>query len=480
MKQTIETLKTYFETGDKPTQQQFYDLIDSLYHKDEGKLIISIEPLVNGDIGILFQDQSTFTIPKTLIPDNWDIDQVNGLLDALNNKVTVEPGKQLSTEDFTTVLKDKLENLENSSLSLIPFTVFIDSINGNDITGEIGNIDKPFKTDTAVYNSLPNDDVNVWKIEVIAPSNTTVTFSETIPNRPLKFIVKNRQVNLLFNNSTILHQSDGALGYLDFFMPYSNLHFITSASSVFQTEQLTVKANNLIIDNKGSFKVLHNRTELTNTKIEVNNLEIKNQSQFHSKSNLGKIISKSISINDLTAATYNFALQDFKYIKTESLDINNPSLRIGLIETFEVGNLNATGIVDLDFSYFKLNDTVSNVNILVRADTIITGTLKAGAISGVSNKTFENFTGKIDFSFNAPGTLNIIDSHITLSGRILNITQPDNTVTVNITNSTFIQDTPGDLFTGNQFTLNQVGLIKSNGTSIGTNAILNNLTPNSL
>ncbi|WP_430411015.1 phage tail protein [Kordia sp.] len=30
MKQTIETLKSYFETGDKPTESQFSDLIDSL------------------------------------------------------------------------------------------------------------------------------------------------------------------------------------------------------------------------------------------------------------------------------------------------------------------------------------------------------------------------------------------------------------------------------------------------------------------
>ncbi|NAS30938.1 hypothetical protein GTQ40_08160 [Flavobacteriaceae bacterium R38] len=34
MKQTIETLKTYFETGDKPTQQQFEALLDSFIHID--------------------------------------------------------------------------------------------------------------------------------------------------------------------------------------------------------------------------------------------------------------------------------------------------------------------------------------------------------------------------------------------------------------------------------------------------------------
>lgn len=35
MKQTKETLKTYFETGDKPTQGQFRDLIDSFVNEDE-------------------------------------------------------------------------------------------------------------------------------------------------------------------------------------------------------------------------------------------------------------------------------------------------------------------------------------------------------------------------------------------------------------------------------------------------------------
>lgn len=35
MKQTLETLKSYFETGDKPTQTQYEDLLDSLVHKDD-------------------------------------------------------------------------------------------------------------------------------------------------------------------------------------------------------------------------------------------------------------------------------------------------------------------------------------------------------------------------------------------------------------------------------------------------------------
>ena len=35
MKRTLAELKTFFETGDKPTQQEFYDWLDSFVHKDD-------------------------------------------------------------------------------------------------------------------------------------------------------------------------------------------------------------------------------------------------------------------------------------------------------------------------------------------------------------------------------------------------------------------------------------------------------------
>lgn len=34
-KQSVATLKTWFETGDKPTQAQFWDWLDSFVHKDD-------------------------------------------------------------------------------------------------------------------------------------------------------------------------------------------------------------------------------------------------------------------------------------------------------------------------------------------------------------------------------------------------------------------------------------------------------------
>lgn len=45
-KKSIEILKSYFETGDYPTESQFADLIDSFIHKDEELQIGNIEGLL--------------------------------------------------------------------------------------------------------------------------------------------------------------------------------------------------------------------------------------------------------------------------------------------------------------------------------------------------------------------------------------------------------------------------------------------------
>ncbi|WP_298417845.1 tail fiber protein [uncultured Kordia sp.] len=57
MKQSLETLKSYFETGDKPTEQQFSDLLDSL-----------AMPMI-GEIK---------TVSFSTIPDGWE--KCNGQL----------------------------------------------------------------------------------------------------------------------------------------------------------------------------------------------------------------------------------------------------------------------------------------------------------------------------------------------------------------------------------------------------------------
>lgn len=62
MKQPKEILKTYFETGDKPTEQQFCDLIDSYHHQDNGLVVTSISSNDDGDQQISFSNGSSVLV----------------------------------------------------------------------------------------------------------------------------------------------------------------------------------------------------------------------------------------------------------------------------------------------------------------------------------------------------------------------------------------------------------------------------------
>ncbi len=111
MKTSIDTLKTWFQTGDKPTEQQFANLIDSFHHKDSGDLITSYTVAANGDLSLTFSDGQTVTAEKFVLPNTMPLTFIDGLVAALNGKVDKVTGKQLTTNDFTTALKNKLNAL---------------------------------------------------------------------------------------------------------------------------------------------------------------------------------------------------------------------------------------------------------------------------------------------------------------------------------------------------------------------------------
>jgi len=66
MKQPKEELKSYFETGDKPTQVQFGDLIDSYHHIDSGVIVTSVTEDQEGNKTILLSDNTTITIKEPM------------------------------------------------------------------------------------------------------------------------------------------------------------------------------------------------------------------------------------------------------------------------------------------------------------------------------------------------------------------------------------------------------------------------------
>ncbi|NAS30942.1 hypothetical protein GTQ40_08180 [Flavobacteriaceae bacterium R38] len=82
MRKALDVLKSYFETGDKPTQEQFYDLFDSLIHKDEGRAIVDIVALPNGDIRFDLSDATSIIIPMNSDTSSFGleaIDEGNGI-----------------------------------------------------------------------------------------------------------------------------------------------------------------------------------------------------------------------------------------------------------------------------------------------------------------------------------------------------------------------------------------------------------------
>ncbi len=73
MKQPKETLKSYFETGDKPTEQEFCDFIDSYHHLDSGTIITEVLQDEDGNQTVSLSDSTSFNIQN---PENY-VDQNN-------------------------------------------------------------------------------------------------------------------------------------------------------------------------------------------------------------------------------------------------------------------------------------------------------------------------------------------------------------------------------------------------------------------
>ncbi len=67
MKKSRPVLKSYFETGDKPTEPQFSDLVDSLVHLDDGLFVTNVEKDDKGNQVITLSDGTSVTIQKPTV-----------------------------------------------------------------------------------------------------------------------------------------------------------------------------------------------------------------------------------------------------------------------------------------------------------------------------------------------------------------------------------------------------------------------------
>ena len=219
--QSKETLKTYFETGDKPTEQQFEDLIDSLntpfigeiktvsfptvpngWAKCDGQLLnISEHTTLFNLIGTIYggDGETTFALPnlqgKTMIHNNssHSLGQTGGT------------GENILTENQLPAHTHDIGNLEITHN--LTGTVLANEEDGESNEPQLQNfgVTTSGSSDPMIYNSAPNDKTMATNNVLI---NGTISFSGTIANTGNAEPVTNMQPYLVVNTIIALEGRD--------------------------------------------------------------------------------------------------------------------------------------------------------------------------------------------------------------------------------------------------------------------------------
>jgi hypothetical protein len=168
MATNINTILSWFKTGLKPTQAQFWASWQSFWHKDEMIPQSSINNLTNvlnaktendqfnahkidpnahPELFLLKEDLLNKGMPDGYAPLNEDRKLVSSFLNTVNN--LVDGGTQsLLTAEQGKILKKEIDVVQKE-------IAYVDK-NGNDGTGVLGNIKKAFLTIDSALDALPS------------------------------------------------------------------------------------------------------------------------------------------------------------------------------------------------------------------------------------------------------------------------------------------------------------------------------------
>ncbi|MES2864080.1 MAG: hypothetical protein V4666_08180 [Bacteroidota bacterium] len=372
---------------------------------------------------------------------------------------------------------------------VVAFTVFVDTVLGDDSTGVLGNINKPFKSDLGAYGKLPANDGTTWTLQFIDKIVTRVM--GMFPARPL--IIKSNTVGGIFSFSTAT--GDNSLSsYIQLDIPGHDFVFnnlvtptkmgATGGTFILNCRNITLNVN--VLGTAGFFIGIENQTL---SSIICNNFTASNSAQMIGFSgtlnvrdvltlpNTGSLLGNGADLFTITARVVNHAGTGTYAIFGGNGTSGNVNVRsitgAGTIEF--VTNYARTMFYDFTGTNIASTITLSlgSNPIANRAVTTVTGIMNRAAkplvIPAGKALTFSNFEGNV-----APFScqyidLKIFNSTIYVASNLINGTaissiEMSGTVTI-------IQTTASPLILNQatMYTINIYGDVKTNSTAFGVN-----------
>ena len=185
----IQTLKKWFSNFKKPTQEHFWALIDSFWHKSEKIPMDSIEGLESAIQGTASAEQL-----RNHLTDNQAHKEL------FEKKVDKEAGKGLSSNDFTNAYKQQLDLLEDYDIELDESTTELKFKKGNNVVRRIPLMFLDDEGAKLVYNKASkNLELRDKRDNLL----TSIPVSHFVSNIPTNIVVQNGKIKLMAGNEVI-------------------------------------------------------------------------------------------------------------------------------------------------------------------------------------------------------------------------------------------------------------------------------------
>ncbi|SDZ90707.1 hypothetical protein SAMN05443667_101245 [Flavobacterium gillisiae] len=359
----------------------------------------------------------------------------------------------------------------------VPYTVFIDTVNGNDTTGAIEDASKPFKTDVVAYTALPTDNGNVWNF-VFLCSNVTRVLNQVPSARKIKYRCDNIGtvdisawtgvliipiVSFEIPNGTLLHSSSIQTAIFSYTYNYINsktLTIQTPPSNSYGFIFGYLRKDLFIIDTVTQTNATTNHPVFGAGIITVNVYNTTSSKIAVSNGSDYLLSIKELILNGQACSL--------------SVNANTYQRNVPFKKISGTGSFSTTGLNNFDIT--EVTSSVG-INVSIEAETTLTGynPYFLGTISlNATNVKIKDFNGKVtgigDNNLQL-ANVSITNSTISISNNFYsgnaNATIPTGRVWY-FNNVEFIQTTVGLLFTNiksdSVLTIKKTGYFKSNGT----------------